>query len=330
MKTPALAGLEGTFLGIEIGGTKLQLVAGHGKEPGAVAERCRFSVDTERGAAGIRGHIEATLPPLMERWKPSAIAVGFGGPVNRRTGRISRSHQIEGWSAFDLVGWLGKLSGLPVVADNDANMGALGEAIIGAGRDFDTVFYVTLGSGVGGGFVRGGVIHHGAAPGESEIGHVRLDRQGTIVEERCSGWAVDRKIREAATGVLRHLTLASPGNEARHLSPALEQNDVSARQILREAADDLAFGLSHVVHLFHPEVIVLGGGLSLVGEPLRMAVAEALPNFTMKVFAGTTEVRLARLGEDAVPSGCLLAAQLATLAGRKLAVNAVRADDNKR
>jgi glucokinase len=68
-----------------------------------------------------------------------------------------------------------------------------------------------------------------------------------------------------------------------------------------------------VVHLFHPDVIVLGGGLSLVGEPLRAAVAEALPRFTMKVFAGTTEVRLARLGEDAVPAGCLLAAQFASV-----------------
>jgi glucokinase len=319
MTAPRLASLEGTFLGIEIGGTKLQLVAGEGKHPGIIVERRRFGVDTRRGAAGIREQIERALPELISRWKPAGIAVGFGGPVDRDRGRISRSHQIEGWSDFDLVSWLTKVSELPVLIDNDANMGALGEAMAGAGDDCASVFYVTLGSGVGGGFVRDGGIYHGAAPGEAEIGHLRLDR-GTIVEERCSGWAVDRRIREQATGVLRELITKDTGCEARHLAQALASDDPSAKAILRDTAEDLAFALSHVVHLFHPEVIVLGGGLSLVGEPLRRAVAEALPQFTMKVFAGTTQVRLARLGEDAVPVGCLLAAQFG--AARKMAVNA--------
>ena len=70
-------------------------------------------------------------------------------------------------------------------------MAALGEAMRGAGVGFNPVFYVTLGSGVGGGLVVDGRIYHGAKPGEAEIGHVRLDRNGTIVEARCSGWAVD-------------------------------------------------------------------------------------------------------------------------------------------
>jgi glucokinase len=321
-KAPRLASLQGTFLGIEIGGTKLQLVAGEAARPGVIAERRRFGVDAQRGAAGIREHIEAALMELIARWKPRGMAVGFGGPVDRDSGRISRSHQIEGWSDFDLASWLTKVSQVPVLIDNDANMGALGEAILGSGDEFESVFYVTLGSGVGGGFVREGRIYHGAAPGESEIGHLRLDRHGTIVEDRCSGWAVDRRIREQATGALRQMIGDSTGCEARHLARALELEDLSARNILNDTAETLAFALSHVVHLFHPEVIVLGGGLSLVGEPLRCAVAAALPHFTMKVFGGTTEVRLARLGEDAVPAGCLLAAQFASGRRREMAVNA--------
>jgi glucokinase len=305
--------MASVFLGIEIGGTKLQLVAGTAS---AIQERCRFDVDVKRGAAGIREQIERNVPELIKRSKAEAISVGFGGPVDRRAGRIARSHQIEGWSDFDLESWLSELSGLPVVLDNDANMGALGEAILGAGKNADPVFYVTLGSGVGGGLVVDGEVYHGASPGESEIGHLRLDRDGTIVEERCSGWAVDRRIREKATGALRELIGHQQGCEARHLARALELQDPSAKEILRETAENLAIALSHVVHLFHPAVIVLGGGLSLVGEPLRAAVAELLPRFTMKVLLGTTEVRLARLGEDAVPVGCLLAAQ------RKMAVNA--------
>jgi glucokinase len=318
MIAPGPASPERTFLGIEIGGTKLQLVAGGGKHPGAIVERRRFAVDVHRGGAGIRAQIESALPELIARWNPGGLGIGFGGPVDRHTGRISRSHQIEGWSDFNLVSWLAEISRLPVLIDNDANMGALGEAVVGAGHDCASTFYVTLGSGVGGGFVRRGAIYHGAPPGEAEIGHLRLDQQGTIVEDRCSGWAVDRRIREQATGALRRLIGDSTGCEARHLARALELNDPSARNILHDTVEDLAFALSHVVHLFHPEVIVLGGGLSLTGEPLRHAVAEALPRFTMKVFAGTTQVRLARLGEDAVPVGCLLAAA----GNRKMTVNA--------
>jgi glucokinase len=326
MIAPSPASLDsfqsGNFLAIEIGGTKLQLVAGDGKSPCTISERRKLGVDVDRGGAGIREQIESALPELISRWKPRAIGVGFGGPVDRATGRISRSHQIEGWSDFDLASWLGKVSRLPVLIDNDANMGALGEAVVGAGHDCASVFYVTLGSGVGGGFVREGSIYHGAAPGEAEVGHLRLDRHGTTVEDRCSGWAVDRRIREHATGAFRELIGDRPGGEARHLGRALEREDLCARWILEETAENLAFGLSHVVHLFHPEVIVLGGGLSLVGEPLRCAVAAALPRFTMNVFAGTTEVRLARLGEDAIPVGCLVAAQFDSTGKRKLAVKA--------
>src|ERR1019366_5898219 len=177
---------------------------------------------------------------------------------------------------FGLGGWLRKVAGAPVVVDNDAHVAALSEAMHGAGVGCNPVFYVTLGSGVGGGLVVDGRIYHGAKPGEAEIGHVRLDRQGTIIEARCSGWAVDARIRELRVrepeGVLARLTGGMVGGEAKHLAAAWRQGDAAARRLLQETAEDLAFGLSHVVHLFHPEIIVLGGGLSGVGEPLRASV----------------------------------------------------------
>jgi glucokinase len=74
---------------------------------------------------------------------------------------------------------------------------------------------------------------------------------------------------------------------------------------LEEVADDLAFALSHAVHLFHPEIIVVGGGLSLVGEPLRAAIAAALPAYLMEAFHPGPQVALAGLGEDSVPVGAL-------------------------
>lgn len=306
--------LHPTFLGIEIGGTKLQLViGGFNQERAGILHRQRFTVEPAEGALGIRRQIQESLPSLRAEHKPVAIGVGFGGPVDHANGRIARSHQIEGWSAFDLRKWLADLAQLPVWVENDANTAALAEAVQGAGAGFNPVFYVTLGSGVGGGCVVDGRIYHGAPPGESEIGHVRLDRAGTLVEHRCSGWAVDARIRQlkadGVQSVLCEWMEPKPGGEARLLAPALAANDAVARRILTETAEDIAFALSHVTHLFHPRVIVLGGGLSLLGEPLRAAVADALPKFVMEVFGGGPQVKIAALGEDAVPVGCVLGAR---------------------
>jgi glucokinase len=304
--------VERNYLGIEIGGTKLQFALGD--DAAAIVRRWRLTVDRERGATGIRQQIEATLSEILSTSPVQGIGVGFGGPVDWKTGHICRSHQIEGWSDFDLGHWLRSLTQLPVRADNDANVAALGEARHGAGKGFNPVFYITLGSGVGGGLVVDGHIYHGARPGESEIGHVRLDRHGTIVENRCSGWAVDRRIRalinEAPEGLLARLAGGEVGGEAQHLTAALEQGDAAAQGILEETASDLAFGLSHVVHLFHPETILIGGGLSLLGEPLRCAVASALEGFIMEAFAPGPRIALAGLREDAVTTGALALARL--------------------
>lgn len=320
-----------SYIGIEIGGTKLQLVAGDAG--GRIIDRHRLQVDQARGGAGIREQIAQALPGLIASHRPAAIGVGFGGPVDHETGRIAKSHQIEGWSEFELGEWLREQTGLPVRVDNDANVAALGEALAGAGKGMNPVFYVTLGSGVGGGLVVDGLIYHGAKPGESEIGHVRLDKSGVLVEQRCSGWAVDRRIREAIeqepeSELARLINNVWPatcrssdtpegrqaaghtlrGGEARLLKPALEAGDALAQRIVDETAEDLAFALSHVVQLMHPVTIVIGGGLSLMGEPLRAAVQTHLRRFIMEVFGAGPSVQLAGLSEDAVPVGALLLA----------------------
>src|SRR5690349_10274160 len=130
------------YLGIEIGGTKLQLVLGDNRAH--IKQRVRLHVEPAKGAKGIRSQISAAIPTLTHGKTLKGVGVGFGGPVDWRTGKICRSHQIEGWSGFDLAKWLEKLTGAPVAIDNDANVGALGEARYGAGKKYDPVFYVTL------------------------------------------------------------------------------------------------------------------------------------------------------------------------------------------
>jgi glucokinase len=305
--------MQELFLGIEIGGSKLPIVLGD--ESGLIQHRWRWAVAPKKGGAGIREQIQATVSEAASLATVRGVGVGFGGPVDWRTGQICCSHQVQGWADFPLRDWLRDLTQAPVRVDNDANTASLGEALHGAGRGFNPVFYVTLGSGVGGGLTVDGQIYHGAIPGEAEIGHVRLDRRGAIVESRCSGWAVDRKVRSLVkrkpdSPLAQSLRGVQQG-EAKALGPALAQGDPDAQQILESTAEDLAFGLSHVVHLFHPQVMVIGGGLAHLGECLRAAVAKALPRFIMDAFLPGPQVVLAALGEDAVPVGALELARLA-------------------
>lgn len=298
-----------SFIGIEIGGTKLQIVAGD--SAGTILHRERFAVDRERGAEGIREQIAGALPALAG--DAAAIGIGFGGPTNWRTGDIVLSHHVPGWSGFPLGTWVSELAGgLPTFVDNDANVACLGESHRGAGRGHGSVFYVTLGSGVGGGFTQKGKIFHGGGTTETEIGHLRLDRSGTIVESRCSGWAVDERIRVAITqtpvGELAKRVSASAAAPATHLAPALEAGDPLARNVITEVGADLGFALSHVTQLLSPDVIVIGGGLSLTGAPLIAAIQAGLDAHVMDALQPAPRVQAAGLAEDVVPVGALLLA----------------------
>jgi len=295
------------FIGVEIGGTKLQMLAADSSLN--IQRRWRASVDRAAGAPAIRRRLAEGLREISAGQTPTAVGIGFGGPIDWRTGRIDRSHQIEGWTGFDLAGSFRELSGARVVVENDANAASLGEALSGAGVGQSPVFFITLGSGVGGGLVVDGEIYHGAPPGEAEFGHIRLDRSGATVESRCSGWAIDARIRALRTtrpqSILASLLPEEPGGEARHLPAALARNDPAAVEILAELSGDLAFALSHVAHLFHPRVIILGGGLANLGEVLRQSVADRLPPLLMRAFLPGPTIALPRLGEDAVPIGAL-------------------------
>lgn len=302
------------YFGVEIGGTKLQVIATSGE--GRVLRQRRANVRWEDGAAGIRATIATELKALRDEFDPAAIGVGFGGPVDWRTGVVVQSFHVEGWTGFALAEWLsGEMEGVPVFIENDAKAAAFAEAVYGAGRGHSLVLYSNAGSGVGAGFVIDGEIYHGRAPGEMELGHVRLDAAGRTVEDAASGWSLDKRVRQQSeaepSGRLAGLLSADRafGGEAHVLAEALAERDIAAEVIVNDTARDYAHGLSHAVHLLHPDIIILGGGVSLLGEPWREAVARHLGEFLMEAFRPGPPVVLTVLGETVVPLGAALLAK---------------------
>src|SRR5579872_4670709 len=187
------------FLGIEIGGTKLQV--GVGAADGVLAGLWRGTVDVAAGPEGIRKQIAAAVPELLatsgiDRATLCGVGIGFGGPVDDSTQTIIKSHQIDGWDGFPLADWISDLVGLPAALGNDADVAGLAEALHGAGKGLSPIFYITVGSGIGGGLIIDGQIYRGCGRGAAEIGHLRIVSNGIlgILEDFSSGWGIESQI----------------------------------------------------------------------------------------------------------------------------------------
>src|SRR3984957_12795425 len=189
------------YLGIEIGGTKLQL--GVGADDGVLAGLWRGPVDVQAGPEGIRRQITAAVPELLakaniDRAQLKGAGVGFGGPVDDATRTVIKSHKIEGWNNFPLADWVSEVVGLPAALGNDADVAGLAEALHGAGKGLSPIFYITIGSGIGGGFIIDGEIYRGVGRGAAEIGHLVVDSSDEglfILEKTASGWGVESQVR---------------------------------------------------------------------------------------------------------------------------------------
>ena len=303
--------MERNYLGIEIGGTKIQIFIVNTSF--IILERIKFFVGDKKEASKIQKVLEKNLNKIFCKWEIAAIGVGFGGPIDHDSGLIHKSFHVSGWDQFNLKKWLTKFTKIPVFVDNDGNVAALGEAVLGAGRGFERVFYITLGSGAGGGFVVDGMLYHGKAPGEFEVGHLRLSKKGKTMESSVSGWALNKKLNYYSdtnpNSQLAILVNKSQTDATKNLMTAINQNDFGARAILDETIDDLAYGLSHVVHIVNPDVIILGGGLSNLGDYLSMTLTQALREYLMDVLKEKLPViKLYGLKEDTVPLGAVVLA----------------------
>ena len=238
------------FLGIEIGGTKLQMGLGEGD--GSLAGSWRGEVDVAAGPEGIRRQITTASPELLEQARVQrsslrAAGIGFGGPVDDVTRTVIKSHQIAGWDNFPLAEWVGELVGLPCALGNDADVAGLAEALFGAGKGLSPIFYITVGSGIGGSLILEGEIYRGCGRGAGEIGHLRYPQKAAAarrpVELEASGWAIQERARASArlepsraAGLLRLAGGDSSRITARHIAEAAKQTDPLANEILAQRA----------------------------------------------------------------------------------------------
>jgi glucokinase len=335
------------YLGIEIGGTKLQLGVGDGRG-GELATVVRHDVDARCGAVAIIEQIERSAAALIQKHSIERIGIGFGGPVDSAVGMVTKSHQVAGWEGFPLVRWCRESLGKPAVLGNDCDVAALAESLNGAGRGASSVFYVTVGTGIGGGLVLDGKLHGTGRPAAAEIGHLRpgllADRLEMTVESLASGPAIAAAAVARMTGQVsrplesirvtidhanrqqRRQRLADVtdterefiadlsqrcGSDPEQLSAQLvaqaaaDGNEI-ARQVLDHACQALGWGIAQVITIVAPEVVVVGGGVSLIGEqfffmPLRTAVAR----YVFPPLVESYKIVPAALGELVVVHGAI-------------------------
>jgi len=336
------------FLGIEIGGTKLQLGVGPGDGSITALERAR--VTASAGAERIRAQIIENVPQLLNRASLArrdirAVGIGFGGPVDAATGTVTKSHQIEGWTDFPLADWSQTELGWRTVVHNDADTAGLAEACFGAGLGVSPIFYITIGSGIGGGLIIDQKIYRGAGAGAAEIGHLvipsslqkvlspepGLDEPSRLytVESVASGWGIEQRMRKHIQAAL---SVALPDQQANELVKwsmddaqrmlKAAQGDVGSitvELIASEARQGNAFAASHLagairllawaiaqmIALVCPRRVVVGGGVAALGDQLFDPLRREVTREVFVPFKNCFDIQPAALGEAVVVQGAL-------------------------
>lgn len=279
-------------LAIDVGGTKFTLAAFEGDQ---IVLRETRTTDRSGGPVWMFSQIEQIFDYWRTRhgFQPQRCGIGFGGPVDFPSQTVTLSTHVEGWAQYPLCSRIAQLTRAPAVMDNDANVGALGEAVYGAGKGRDPLFYMTLSTGIGGGLIIDGQIYRGADSFAGEIGHLTVEPNGPeclcgargCLERMCCGLWLER----------------DHGRSAKEL---LLDVEFRARYVAY-----LARGLKAAIMLLNPALIVIGGGISKAGEalfePLRQEVARQVTPWS----GARRDVVPALLADDSVLHGAVALAE---------------------
>lgn len=314
--------MESLFLALDFGGTKNACATFVSNQRGA------FQVESLERRASPRGpdatYDYRTMLTLARTVlcgrTPDAIGVSFGGPVRASEGLVVLSHHVTGWEDTPLRARLEGEFKTRVVMDNDANVAALGETRFGAGMGCSSILYITVSTGIGGGWVINGEIYRGANELAGELGHVVIDPQGPpcvcgrrgCVEQLACGPAIariaaERLLNEPSRG---NLLRAQIQNDlalltALGVNQAALAGDELAREVMRDAAHTLGFALGNVICLMNPQRIIIGGGVSNAGVQYFENVRAAARANVMPQLRDAVNIVPAALGDQAPLWGAL-------------------------
>jgi glucokinase len=295
-------------LGVDLGGTNLRSAA--------VTAGGEIVYETQRPTFATEG-VDAVIDRIALAVREAADKAGVGpdvpvgvaapGPLDPRTGIVHFAPNLPGWRDVHLRDRLQEMTDRRVLLGNDANAAALGEFIFGAGRGTQNMIYVGLGTGVGGGIISEGRLIDGARGMGGELGHVSVDLDGPrctcgssgCIEAFCSAWSITHEAKLLVASGRGDAILAAAENGKigpRAVGVAAAHGDLAALALLNRAGTALGAGLANFINIFNTEIIVLGGGVSEIGEPLLTPVRRAIETFAMPVMRQGVELIPSSLG----------------------------------
>lgn len=289
------------YIGADIGGTSIKL--GIVDDSGSVLLR-REKAYRDRGpdVNVLEVLIECIHEMLTDNGMDissfSGIGVSAAGCINSVKGSVAvNGGNIPNWSHSEVCGELRREFGIPATLANDGNCAVMGELWTGAAKGFSDVLGVTLGTGVGGGVITGGRLLEGSRGYAGEIGHFPTHAGG----DSCVCGLKGCFERYASTSALTRRTSAerSEWDNGRIFFEAVEEGDETAVSLLNSWIDEIAYGIAGFVHVFDPQIILIGGGVSVQEELLIKPLRERVLSLVMPDFAEGLEFRPATLGNDA-------------------------------
>jgi glucokinase len=298
--------MQDLFLGIDLGGTnvKLGLCTGTGE----VRASASLPTEASRGPGDILDRMAAAADQLMaQAGRARACGSGVPGPLDLERTILFRATNLPGWVDIPYPALLSNRLRMPTFMENDANCAAWAEYRAGRGRGTKSLVLYTLGTGVGGGIVIDGELWVGASGAAGELGHMTIDPAGPKCGCGQNGCV---EMYGSATAVARRYGEGS----ARDAFEAARRGDRTALAAIEWASDGLAIGCANMIHVLHPEVIVLGGGMAAAGGLLLDRVREGVRRRVFPVCLEKIRIELSSLGDDAGWLGAALWAARKTLA----------------
>ena len=284
MALPAVGGESSPVLALDIGGTKL--AAGVVDVSGRVHSFHAGPSEPTRGPEnGLERLFELGRRALADAGVEfGAVGIGCGGPLDSERGVLLAPLHLPGWRDVPVVALASEAFGRPAALENDATAAAAGEHRFGAGAGTRHMVYLTVSTGIGGGVIVDGQLYRGAMGNGGELGHVTVDWKGRLcrgcgrrgcLEAYASGTSIGERAAEAlATSNRQSILAALDRPTAEDVAAAARDGDPLAVQLWDETLAALASGLTSIVNLFEPELVVLGGGVTRVGEQLLGPVRE--------------------------------------------------------